>query len=246
VPATVFVSSGFVGVDREFWWDEVERITLSPGSLPEHITLAAGDATFSATLDAQREYSTADADRDATWSVLADPSADGTRQRLYRELCAFLRPLPATARETALDKLRAQAGVSAAARPDNRPLTAEEVERLGASEMVAVGGHTVDHVVLSAQDAAEEQRQIALDRVGLASMLGTSPTMFSYPFGGLDDYSARTVDAVRQAGYAGACSNHPGVVKPWTDPYRIPRVLVRDWTADELHDTLEGWFRDPR
>ena len=29
LPATVFVTSGFVGVDREFWWDELDRILLN-------------------------------------------------------------------------------------------------------------------------------------------------------------------------------------------------------------------------
>src|SRR5262245_19306871 len=27
-PATVFVTSGYVGQDREFWWDELERLLL--------------------------------------------------------------------------------------------------------------------------------------------------------------------------------------------------------------------------
>ena len=30
-PATVFVTSGAVGQNREFWWDELERILLPPG-----------------------------------------------------------------------------------------------------------------------------------------------------------------------------------------------------------------------
>jgi len=29
LPATVFVTTGFVGVDREFWWDELDRILLN-------------------------------------------------------------------------------------------------------------------------------------------------------------------------------------------------------------------------
>ena len=34
VPATVFVTSGYVGSDREFWWDDLERILLETPSLP--------------------------------------------------------------------------------------------------------------------------------------------------------------------------------------------------------------------
>jgi len=37
IPATVFVSTGYVG--REFWWDELERIVLSAAVLPDELSL---------------------------------------------------------------------------------------------------------------------------------------------------------------------------------------------------------------
>lgn len=35
VPATVFVSTGYVGGSREFWWDELERLIYGVGHDPE-------------------------------------------------------------------------------------------------------------------------------------------------------------------------------------------------------------------
>jgi len=46
VPATVFVPSGYVGHGREFWWDELERILLQPGPLPERLTLNINGKTY--------------------------------------------------------------------------------------------------------------------------------------------------------------------------------------------------------
>jgi peptidoglycan/xylan/chitin deacetylase (PgdA/CDA1 family) len=37
VPATAFVTAGYVGSQREFWWDELERLILVPGRLPEEL-----------------------------------------------------------------------------------------------------------------------------------------------------------------------------------------------------------------
>jgi hypothetical protein len=54
------------------------------------------------------------------------------------------------------------------------------------------------------------------------------------------------VSIVREVGFSGACSNHPGVVKPWTDCFRIPRNLVRDWDADTFAARLEGWLDGAR
>ena len=38
-PATVFVTTGYVGGAREFWWDELERILLVPSQLPDTLSL---------------------------------------------------------------------------------------------------------------------------------------------------------------------------------------------------------------
>src|SRR5205814_7651707 len=37
VPATVFVTTGFVGQPLEMWWDQLERILLLPGTLPRSV-----------------------------------------------------------------------------------------------------------------------------------------------------------------------------------------------------------------
>ena len=38
VPATVFVvTTGYIGEQREFWWDELDRLLLQPGRLPEKL-----------------------------------------------------------------------------------------------------------------------------------------------------------------------------------------------------------------
>jgi peptidoglycan/xylan/chitin deacetylase (PgdA/CDA1 family) len=39
VPATVFVTAGYLGSQREFWYDELERILLHTGPLPQTLGL---------------------------------------------------------------------------------------------------------------------------------------------------------------------------------------------------------------
>ena len=39
IPAVVFVISGSVGMNRGFWWDELEKLLLRPGTLPEEFTI---------------------------------------------------------------------------------------------------------------------------------------------------------------------------------------------------------------
>ena len=77
---------------------------------------------------------------------------------------------------------------------------------------------------------------------GLEEVLGTSVTLFSYPFGGPRDYD-RTSEAIcREAGFARVAANFPGLVHRWTNPYAMPRRLVRNWDRETFAIHLERFL----
>jgi hypothetical protein len=49
---------------------------------------------------------------------------------------------------------------------------------------------------------------------------------------------------VRQAGLSCASSTEEGKVTRESDPARLPRIFVEDWTGDELASRLRHWFGD--
>ena len=46
IPATVFMTTGQAGQDREFWWDDLERIMFSPERLPGSISLEVNGRNY--------------------------------------------------------------------------------------------------------------------------------------------------------------------------------------------------------
>jgi hypothetical protein len=76
----------------------------------------------------------------------------------------------------------------------------------------------------------------------LVAKLGASVTSFTYPYGARAQYSKQTPRLVKEAGFACACSSFPGHVAFYTDPYQLPRYLVRDWDGDTFARHLEDWF----
>ena len=242
MPATVFVATGTLGTAEEFWWDELARLLLQPGPLPTYLRLAlpggarSWDFTQAKTLDA------ATADRFAAWSV-ADRRTPTERHRAYRALCGLLRPLDAAARREALMTLRGWAGATAAGRPTHRPLTPPEVVKLARGGLVEIGAHTVTHAYLAALPAAEQRREIVECRDTLAALLGHPITTFSYPFGSPASFSAETCDIVREAGFTCACANIPDVVTPRSDPWQLPRSLVRNWDRETFIRRLRPVLR---
>lgn len=245
IPATVFVSSGFLDGTREFWWDELERLLLRPRDLPARIEIAVDGGRFVAEIGSatwtRDEWAAFD-----SWSVL-DPSDPTPRHTAYRRLCAFVRPLSAAGREDALAQLRAAAGLAERTpRSSHAPLGTVQVTELDALGGVDIGAHTVNHTVLAALDDEAQRGEIRTSKDVLSKLCGRPVSTFSYPYGGPADYTPRTTALVREAGFVGACANHPGVVKPWTDAFRIPRILVRDWDGERFGREMKSWFDEPR
>jgi peptidoglycan/xylan/chitin deacetylase (PgdA/CDA1 family) len=239
IPATVFVSPGSVGTDRELWWDELERIFLGPNPLPEALSLQIQGTRREWRVDKGNEGNRLGEDQG--WNLLEknDPSP---RHRVYRSLCAAFGPLPGKDRQRLLDELRAWAGMDSAGRPSHRHLTCGEVLELAQGGLVEIGAHTVTHPVLSSLPEEEQRAEIKDSKSRLEEILGRPVTSFSYPFGLRQDYTEATVSIVRESGFDCACANVPGVVRPKADRFQLPRVVVRDWDGDEFSRRLKEWF----
>ncbi|HWX08351.1 MAG TPA: polysaccharide deacetylase family protein [Gaiellaceae bacterium] len=236
VPATVFVVSGMVGADREFWWDELERALLAVDDAPASLELqmsAGGPVVRFDFSDGARP--------DPAWNILrGDTPSQYTAA--YRALLAQLAPLESTARDAVIDELRRWAGVTSGVRATHRSLDEAELLRLDAHDFVEVGAHTVGHPSLAALTESQQRAEIEGSKSRLEELLGRPVTSFSYPFGGRDDYSRTTIRSVEAAGFDLACANVEGRVTARTDRYQLPRLLVRDWDGDELARRLQRWL----
>lgn len=241
IPATVFVTAGAIDDHREFWWDELERLLLQPGTLPEVLELKIADQIHCWHLDTATTYRDSDAQQHSHWNVLID-SNPTPRHQAYRELSSLLRPLADANRQAILSQLRAQANVNADGRTTHRALSAAAVRELAADGLVEVGAHSITHPVLSQRSIAEQSLEINTSKARLESLLSQPVTSFAYPFGTLGDYTSDTIEVVRQAGFARACSNYEGVMRRSPDPFQLPRFLVRNWDGDEFARRLREWM----
>lgn len=106
----------------------------------------------------------------------------------------------------------------------DRPLMsaseAEEVRAMGHE----LGAHTRTHCPLPDVGDAEVTEQIAGSRRDLEAQLGVEVGSFAFPYGRHDE---RAVEAVRAAGFAGACTTHPALTRLDEDPLRIPRIEIK-------------------
>jgi peptidoglycan/xylan/chitin deacetylase (PgdA/CDA1 family) len=238
VPATIFVSTDFVGADREWWWDDLDRFLLQPGRLPASLELVIDGQAHRWDLGGDANYAPEDQRQYRRWRLWEQP-APTMRHHLYRELWQLLQPLPAPDRQKVIKELQLWSGRPLNGRPSHRGMTSEEVRALASDGLVEVGSHTVTHAKLSAIPSAAQRREIQQSKWRLEEILGAAVTGFAYPYGSRAMYAATTAALVQEAGYAYACANFPGLVEPTHSRYELPRIRVHDWDGEELARKLD-------
>lgn len=232
VPATVFVTTSAIGATGELWWDDVERIAFTPHRLTVPVPIDevawAGEAVAPPP--------------PAAWTF-ASPTPDPTpRHALYRALIMRLRRLPPDAQRDAMQALRSWAGVADDARPTHRTMRRDELQALAAAPGITIGAHTVHHPVLAFLPVAAQQAELAGARDALADLTGTRPGLVAYPYGTTDEVSDATAGAAAACGFDAAFANEACTAWKGSDRWRVPRLLVRDWPADEFARRLATWW----
>ncbi|MBK3580492.1 polysaccharide deacetylase family protein [Streptomyces sp. MBT65] len=101
-----------------------------------------------------------------------------------------------------------------------KPLLTAAGIRRAAAEGVEIGSHGLTHVDLTKADDATLRAEVAESRSQLQELLDSPVDGFCYPYGTVD---ARTMDAVREAGYAYACAIDPGELN---GVHALPRVHI--------------------
>lgn len=219
VPATFFVSTGIINSASCFWWHELERIILEGGELPPSFTLRFERFGKS-------------------WPTIGEPS----RRALYQDLVHLMNNTDDDSRNRLLQQLRSWANYEGKPAGIHRLMTVEELRSLSASRWSTIGAHTVTHSRLSALHPNGQREEIETSNKQLESWLGRKIEVFSYPFGKRRDYNKKSIGYCKNAGFIKAAANFPGQAHHWTDPFQIPRHLVRNWQVEIFAEKLRGFW----
>ncbi len=224
IPATIFVATDYIG--REFWWDELARMILSPMTLPGSLSLSVNGNIY--------EWAS-----DETVHIPIKEKTTRCRQRLLLSVYEQLLPLFPVERQKVMAKLCAWTG----AEPDNqtncRALTPDELIELATGGLMDVGAHTVTHPVLPELPIAVQQSEIQQSKTCLEKLLTRPVTSFSYPNG---SSAKETMAIVADSGFACACTSHNDIVRRGSDRFNLPRFWVPNWDGTNFSRWLRQWL----
>jgi peptidoglycan/xylan/chitin deacetylase (PgdA/CDA1 family) len=250
VPATIFVTTGYVNKNKELWWDELERLLLIPQKLPDLITLDVAGEVHEWNLcgnNGEEQFgklSSSSSPQDESrevWNVTMRPYPS-RRHQAYLDLHKFLRPLDDEIRSNAIDQLARSIGSSGGSRSNYRVLNQIELKEMIRSDLIDIGSHCVTHSVLKSQSPDIQKMELSDSKRYLEKIIGRPIKSMSYPFGGKDDVGKDTLRLAHDVGYNLCCANWAAPVTEHVNPYFLPRFLVRNWNEDLFSDKLREWF----
>lgn len=199
--ATFFLATGFLDRPTVPWWDEIHTLLArSPGGkIPD---LDGTDYKFR-------------------------PEKDD-RLAVARRVIRHFKTIPTTATGEYLDKLAHGLGVPRVSHreADGLWMTWDMVREMKEAGM-GFGGHSVSHPVLAMCTVERQKWEIEQCRDRITREMGEAPTLFSYPVGGPNRFTAETTELVRDAGFRFAFTFSRGWVNnESSNPLRLSRAAV--------------------
>jgi peptidoglycan/xylan/chitin deacetylase (PgdA/CDA1 family) len=218
VPATFFLTTGFLDRPSVPWWDELawmvkhgRRAVLEPDG----------------------------------W--LGAPVSLSDRRAAIGELARVYKGLPTQRTNAFLEFCARQTGAGRCPQEAAADLwmTWDMAEEMRATGM-DIGGHTATHPVLARSDEARQRHEIEQCARGLRDRLGIAMRCFAYPVGLAGTYDATTRRLLRAAGVQLAFSLHGGFARAGAlDPFEVPRTSVgigAGQSAFRAALAQPGWF----
>jgi len=127
-----------------------------------------------------------------------------------------------------LERVARIAEIASAKLPDHLMMVPEQIRELSNAGM-EIGGHTVNHPILTSIDDNAAFAEIAQGKEELSSITRTPVKFFAYPNGKPGrDYHSQHVKIVRSAGFEAAVSTSWGAANQAADVYQLPRFTPWD------------------
>lgn len=197
VPATIYITSGFIDGSAPAWWYGLETILNQHPLLTLHI-----------------------GDQEQRW-LAADPAQ---KRVAYQHASQRLRAATPAVRAQALRDLEQDYGLNFCQISQAQMLTEAMLRELGASEFIELGAHTVSHPALSALPIAEARMEMLAGKQSLEALCGQPARHFAYPYGNRAAVNPAAQALAQECGFASATLAYGGPVQSGADRYALPRI----------------------
>ena len=205
VPATIFITTGFVGSNRLLWWDQLSLLLRGVK------------------------------DKEVNWQAFPSPPFSSELKRLITKattpgapltpLTNYLKSIGTKARDEVIEFLQKDLlSRGSLPLPPRLFLSWEEIREMSENG-IAFGSHSHTHAILTEIDDDELSRELLLSQELIRDNLGVKVKAFAYPDGQLNE---RVKRHVIEAKYDYAVQTNRLIKKNPFDVYSIPRKMIKE------------------
>jgi len=234
LPATFFITTGAIGDEGEFWWDDLERCILHSDSpfVDELWEVVPGMRT----LTGHHEF-----DYAPPQAAIKPNNCSKIRWLTYGFLWRYAAKLSPEERDVLLNRLHELTHTPRVARPTHRTLKLEELNQLSNVDGLSIGAHTVTHTPLtSLEDPDHRRKEVRECRRWLQVNVGSGVLdMLSYPNGAHDEKIAAILE---EEGFRAAFTTRRAAINAKSCTMSLPRVQVPDIRGKTFEKMISRHF----
>ena len=197
VPATIYITTGFIEGTALAWWYGVQAI-----------------------LDQYPIFNVRYEDHQVSW-----PTANRVQKHIaYQAICAKLRTATPTVYASIVNNLQQDYAIDFRRISMEQMLTPEMVRELAASDQIELGAHTVAHPVLSTLPLIDARMEMIDSKQRLESLCGQPVHHFAYPYGDRAAVNSTVQTLAEECGFRSAALAYGGPIYRDSDRYALPRI----------------------
>ena len=209
IPATIFLSTGYIGQARTFWFDWLFFLCNQAGNGGISVRISNTQYRFSASM--------------------------GARRAEIANVLSHVKRLPDAELRSDLKRIEQELALNFPVEgfPQSHPLNWDQVREMAASG-IEFGSHTVTHPILANLTSDRLNDELKDSKSELECQLACAIDVIAYPVGGRFAFNSTVVGAVRNAGYKIATSYIPGMNSLKNiDLFSLRRLRVERYTTRE-------------
>ena len=238
LPATFFITSKNIDLQKEFWWDELAKILLLTTELPQTLSLEINGHPFFYDL-AKETLLTEELLNKHKNFIAYNPET--LRSGLYYKLWEYFTPMPVHEQLQLIEQIRTWAGVAEVARPEYCCMSSHQIEEMFANSLFEIGGHTMSHPALPYHGKEIQHEEILRNKILLENITGKKINLFAYPSG---KHNNSTVEILKQLYFEGAFTTEADIIKKDSDAFTLGRFQVNNWGGNKFERMLSKWSDD--
>jgi len=190
VPATIFITTGFIDKINFLWTDRLEFVINNTHS--KNIEFIWENKRLKIKLSTNQE-----------------------KRQAISSINRYLKTISESKKASFLDRLEQVLEVDYSwdkFPPYLLPLTWDEIREMNNTGLISIGSHTVSHPILSKCNFTEQKKELTLSQQRITEELGEECILFAYPNGKPGDFNQETIMLLKESGYKCGVTTIPGYV----------------------------------